>query len=128
MEETHPLVDLKDREKINVLGFIMEEIMVRALNKDRGKRILSHLRGFLLISASSMTISIGFLRNRVTIVPGRSGEGLIRGKVYGTLSSLSELASLGKLLLDLIGGKIRVGGNPVFLLLSFLMIREGIRG
>jgi len=125
--EGHPSIEVRDRRKINVLGLIMEDIISRALKKDRGRRILHHLRGFLLISASQMRVFVGFLPGKVIIAHGWDEGGSVRGRVSGTLSSLSEMKSLGRLILGLVRGEIGVGGNPIFLLLSFLMIREGIR-
>jgi hypothetical protein len=75
----------------------------------------------VLVRAGEMAVTLRFGEGRITILLGDPGKA--RARVGGTMPALLGVVAEGKMVMPFLSGKIKIGGNPFFLLKILPLIR-----
>jgi hypothetical protein len=115
-------VELHDPEHMNLLGLLTRGLLESRLANDRLRTRISRLKGDVLLSAGTMSITLRFGDGRVVLLsePGRPPRSTVRGEV----KPLLEMVTGGGLLGHLLSRRVRIGGCPLLLLRILPLFRE----
>lgn len=108
-------VRVRDPENMNVLGLLLAGFLDSALGRDeRLAKRAAAMKGNLCIQAGQMWITICFDRTGIEIVRGPMDKRC--ATVRGEMDALIGVVTGGGMAAPLCTGKVRIGGNPLFLL------------
>jgi hypothetical protein len=120
---TTPDVELviEDRERMNLVGLMLGDVVARNLARPEGAALARRLRGAVGVTAGRMKITMVFDGGRVSVSRGlRPG---LRARVSGSLDGLLQV-SLGRgPIRSFLAGEVSIRGNPLFVLKLLPLIR-----
>jgi len=114
-------VVLDDAPRMNLLGLLMRGLLVTNLAEPRLAARAAGLRGAIQVTAGRMGASLTFEGARI-VVSTRPASGP-RARVAGDMVALLDVVARRALLGPVLTGKVRLGGNPFFLLRLLPLIR-----
>ncbi len=113
------IVQLKEFDKMNLIGFFLHDLLKNNLKKGSCEEIARRMNGAFLFEASRMQITLVFRKESIEIHPGKVAK--INSRITGEMNDLLDVA-LGESYLPLLfTGKIKIGGN-IFKLLKLLKV------
>ena len=123
------LVNLIDREKMNLLGLMMARIIERSAESAKGAGAISSSKGRLGVIAGKMTVTLEFDGGTVSVLKGL--EEPLKAVVVGSLSGLLDVAIDHRPIRSFLKGKVSMKGNPFFALkmlpLFYVTLDEDLR-
>ena len=106
---------------MNLLGLLMRSVLEQALADPTKAKKARRLRGEVLLRGGRMQIVVAFTPGGISI--RRAIGAAPRTHVEGDLRSLLEVALGRALILPVLTGRVRVGGNPFVLLRLVSLLR-----
>ena len=117
-------VTLRDPENMNVLGLLLAGFLDSALARDeRLAKRAAAMKGNVCIQAGQMWITLCFSRAGIEIVRGRTVKR--RATVQGEMDALLGIVVGAGMIAPVLTGKVRIGGNPFFLLRMLPILTGG---
>lgn len=116
-------VRLREPEQMNVLGLLMAGYLESALQDTALRGLVGRLGGGLSIRAGKMWTTLLFDGGGVEIVRGR--DEAARASVEGEMDVLLGVVTGGPLVLPVLSGKVRMGGNLLLLLRLLPLLTAG---
>ncbi len=108
------LVRVRDPENMNVLGLLMAGFLDSALADERLAKRAAAMKGNVCIQAGRMWITLCFDGAGIEVTRGRTDKH--RATVRGEMDALIGVVTGAGMVAPVLAGKIRIGGNPLFLL------------
>jgi len=117
------LVRLRDPEKMNVLGLLMHGFLRNALSDERLAARARAMSGEVWLNAGLMWTTLVFDGQGIEIVRGKTQErtAMVGGEMDVLLGVVTGAGMVGPFL----AGKIKIGGNPFFLLRMLPILTSG---
>lgn len=107
--------------EMNLLGLILEAVLEKNLDKADNRRRAERLAGSVGVRAGRMTVTLRCQKGQLTIASGLDDG--CRARVSGPMEAFLDVA-LGKGLVGhVVSGRVRMGGNPLFLLKLLPLLR-----
>jgi len=108
-------------ERMNLLGLMLSGLLQRRLLDAKTARLARRLSGDVSIDASGMRVTLRFEPNRIEIT--RAPSSRPRARISGTLTALLGAALAENRVRSVLGGRLRAGGDPLFLWRMFSLMR-----
>jgi hypothetical protein len=121
--DEHPIiaVELADPPRMNILALLMKGLLENNLKIPSKARRAARVKGEVAVRAGRMQVCITFAGDRITLRNG--GCDRPRGRVSGDMRSLLAVVAREALVGPVLTGKVRIGGNPLWLLMLLPIIR-----
>ena len=113
------LVELKEPDKMNLIGFFLRDLLRNNIKNGRCEEIARKVNGVFLFEASRMQITLVFQKDSIKIYPGKAAK--INSRITGEMNDLLDVALGESYLKLLLIGRIKIGGN-IFKLLKLLRV------
>ena len=121
-----PTIEIENIDHINLLGLMIGRMIERNLAIPSTARKIASLKGSIGITAGKMTVTVEFQSGKIRVRNGLISP--LRSSIQGSLSELLKV-SLGKNpAVSLLGGGVKIKGNPLFALKIMPLIRAVDRG
>ncbi len=117
------IVRLRDPREMNVLGLLMNGFLGAALRDPALAARARSMRGDVWLRAGMMRITLSFDGRGIEIVRGRTGSR--KAEVGGEMDALLGVVTGAGMVGPFLAGKIRIGGNPLFLLRMLPILTAG---
>jgi len=122
MSDTPFPVVVDDPEHMNLIGLMMRGLLEENLAKPPNRRRADGLRGAVRVQAGAMVVVLDFTSEGLTIrMPGEADH--YKARVRGGMTDLLGVVN-GRLIGPVLSARVRVGGNPFFLLRMLPLIRS----
>jgi hypothetical protein len=122
---TNPVtVALDDPPKASLMALLMKGLVDDALKIDANGRAAAALRGAVRVRAGRREVVMVFNQGAVRIVTG-GAELPVRAGVAGGMRDLLGIVTGGGMVWPVLSGRLRIAGNPFFLLKLLPLIRRG---
>jgi len=107
-------VRLRDPEKMNVLGLLMHGFLRNALANEKLAARAKSMSGNVWLQAGPMWVTLCFDGQGIELVRGKTEQrkAMVGGEMDVLLGVVTGAGMVGPFL----AGKIKIGGNPFFLL------------
>ena len=122
MSETPFPVVVTDPEHMNLIGLMMRGLLVENLAKPPNRKKAEGLRGAVRVQAGGMAVVLDFTSEGLEIRMPAGGD-RYRARVSGGMTDLLGVVN-GRLFGPVLSARVRVGGNPFFLLGMLPLIRS----
>jgi hypothetical protein len=122
MSDTPFPVVVEAPEHMNLIGLMMRGLLEENLAKPRSRARARGLRGAVRVQAGGMAVVLDFDAGGLTIRMPREGE-RYRARVRGGMTDLLGVVN-GRLFGPVLSARVRIGGNPFFLLGMLPLIRS----
>ena len=114
-------VRVDDPEHMNLLGLLMQGLLSTNIAIPKKARLAAVLKGRVLVVAGEMGVTLAFDKGDITCCKGEAGP--IKARVAGDMVSLLNVVTEGAVVGPFLSGRIRIGGNLLFLLKLLPLIR-----
>ena len=116
-----PSVGIDAPERMNLLGLLMKGLLEEKLKVEGHARRARRIKGDVQVQAGTMGVTLRFDGERILILAGTSGKA--RARVRGTMEALLEIVTGERLVRPILSGRVRLGGNPFWMLKLLPLIR-----
>ena len=107
-------VRMKDPEQMNVLGLLMQGFLRSVLEDPAQLQRAKNMSGNVWLRAGPMWTTLCFDGEGIEVVRGKTEER--RASVEGEMDTLLGVVTGAGMVGPFLAGKIKIGGNPFFLL------------
>ena len=116
------IVQLKEPDKMNLIGFFLLDLLSDNLKNGGCEETARRMTGAFLFEASGMQITLVFRNEGIEIHPGMTAK--INAKITGEMNDLLDVVLGEGYLKLLLSGKIKIGGNILELLKLLKILRS----
>lgn len=114
-------VNIEKPSEMNLLGLILATVLEKNLEKPENRRRAEHLEGSVGVRAGRMVVTLRCRPGQITVASGLDDR--CRARVSGPMEAFLDVA-LGKGLVGhVVSGRVKIGGNPFFLLKLLPLLR-----
>lgn len=122
MSDTPFPVHVEDPEHMNLIGLMMRGLLEENLAKPPNRKKAQGLRGAVRVQAGGMVVALDFTAEGLTIRIPREDD-RFKARVSGGMTDLLGVVN-GRLFGPVLSARVRIGGNPFFLLGMLPLIRS----
>ncbi|MBL6976240.1 MAG: hypothetical protein ISR64_10955 [Deltaproteobacteria bacterium] len=106
---------------MNILGLLMAGLLNQTMSLENNARRAGGMKGDVFVKAGGMGVSLRFDGQGIIIMKGPTKRP--RARVGGAMEDLLSMVTGGGLVGPVLSGKVRIGGNPFFLLKMLPLIQ-----
>lgn len=114
-------VRIDDPEHMNILGLLMAGLLKQTLAAAGNAKRAGRMKGDVFVKAGGMGVSLRFDGQGIVILKGPTDRP--RARVGGGMEDLLSMVTGGGFVGPVLSGKVRIGGNPFFLLKMLPLIQ-----
>lgn len=107
-------VTIEDPSNMNLLGLLMRNVLLAHFTNPRLASRAASLKGDVAVRAGMMAVTLRFSPGRCVVLRGSPPHPV--ASVTGAMSSLLDVVLRRRMVRAFLTGRIRIGGNPFFLL------------
>jgi len=110
-------------EHMNLLGLLMKGLLVQTIKDPANARRVRKMKGDVRVGAGRMEVILRFDGSGIEI--RKDAQQRPRASVGGGMVDLLGMVTGAGIVVPVLTGKVRIGGNPFFLLKMLPLIRAG---
>ena len=115
------IVSVDDPEHMNLLGLLMAGLLESRLSDPALRDRALRMRGAVAVRAGDMEVALRF--GETGPVVQALGQGRFRARVSGSMPAMLGVVSGGPMVSPVLQGRLRVSGNPFWLLSLLPLLR-----